>query len=305
MIILIILCSILFILILLTIILGLISYDKIYKRTKEPYDVLKVDDDKFIFPLDVKTKCKEFRFIPHEEIYITNKRGIKLYAELRKTDVRNDKPTVILFSHGHKSSGDNDVPLFSNFQLKNYDLLSIDHEGGGKSGGKHSGFGIYEQEDIRLWVEKLNEIYNHNVNIYLHGVSMGGNSVLLTANYKMENVKGIISDCGFISTYSMVKYLVKSHFLTTLICIFNSFVIKRNIFKYSSRKSLKSSLYPILLIHGKEDKFVPTFMSEINNKVCTSKHKLILFEGAKHATSYLSNPLLYEEEFDKFIHDNA
>ncbi len=302
---LIIILSLIVLLIVLTIILGLIAYHKMYSRTKEPYDVTKITDEKFIFPPIVKTKCAELRSIPCEKIYIEKRKGVQLYGELRKANQNNQTPTVILFSHGYRSTGDNDVALYHNFFIKKYDLLSVDHEGVGKSGGKRSGFGIYEHEDLLLWVNKINEIYNHNVNIFLHGVSMGGNSVLLNASTKMENVKGIISDCGFISTYSMVHCLTKSYFVTTLVCIFNSFIIKRNIFKYSTTKTLKHSLYPILFIHGNKDTYVPTFMSEKNNKVCSSKHKLVLFEGATHASSYLTNPTKFENEFDQFILENT
>ena len=305
-IILIVVFSVLAFILLVIIILGIIGYNIIYKRTKENYDVLKVSDDKFKYPLIVKEKCIEYRNIPCEEIYITNKRNIKLYGELRKCNIQknNEIPTIILFSHGYQSSSSNDVPLFCNFQLKNYDILAIDHEGHGKSGGKHSGFGIYEYENIILWVNKINEIYNHKVNIFLHGVSMGSNSVLLTASTKMENVKGIIGDCGFTSTYDITKYLSKLHFVAFSICLVNSTIIRRNIFKYSTTKTLSKSLYPILLIHGKDDKFVPFFMSEKNDKACKSEHKFIAIDKASHAKSYLTNPSLYEEEFNEFIKEN-
>ena len=302
---LIVLGSIIGFLLILFLIIGLIGYRKLYRREKVEYDVLTVPEDKFPFPGSVLSKCREFRATPHEEIYITSPRGHKLYGELRKSEIPQEgTPTIILFAHGFKSSGSNDEPLFGNFQMKKYDLLTIDHEGCGLSEGKCSGFGVYEQENIRLWVKKINKIYDHKVNIFLHGVSMGCNSVLLTASYEMENVKGIIGDCGYVSTFKMVRCLVKLNILSFMICLFNSMVLRKNIFKYSTLKTLKESKYPILLIHGAEDKFVPTYMSVLNDKACTSKHKLVFFEGATHAMSYLSNPSLYEDEFDSFILEN-
>ena len=303
---LIVILSVLAFILIVIIILGIISYNVMYKRTKTPYCVLNVKDEDFKFPLSVKDKYKEYINIPCEKLSITNKRNIKLYGELRRSENQKDKEikTVIIFSHGYQSSGDNDVPLFHNFQLKNYDLLAIDHEGCGKSEGKHSGFGIYEYENIILWVNKINELYNHKVNIFLHGVSMGSNSVLLTCDKKMENVKGIIGDCGFTSTYDIVKYLTKLNCVAFSVCLFNSFILKRNIFKYSTSKTVSNSLYPILFIHGKEDKFVPFFMSEKNNKKCRSNHKFIPVDLASHAMSYLVNPKLYEDEFNNFISEN-
>lgn len=288
------------------IILGIIGYRLVYKRTKIPYCVLDVPNEKFLFPAKVKEYYKEYKRIPFEEYYVTNKRHKKLYGELRRSanQINPLKPTVILFSHGHLSSGDNDVALFNSFQLKHYDLLAIDHEGNGNSDGKHSGFGIYESENIRLWVSKINEIYNHNVNIYLHGVSMGSNSVLLNASSEMENVKGIIADCGYTSTYAIIRHIAKSRFVSFSVCLFNSFILKRNIFEYSTLKTVSKSLYPILFFHGEDDNFVPFSMSEQNDKVCKSKHKFVPIPKASHASSYLTDPKTYEKEFDSFIEEN-
>ncbi len=303
---LIVLGSVIGFLLLLFIVIGSIAYIKIYKREKGPYDVLTVPDEEFPFPHSVKESCAEIRKIPYEELYIDSPRGYKLYGELRKAKdpYSKEKPTVILFLHGFKSAGDNDLALYSGFQLKHYDVLIIDHDGCGKSGGKRCGFGVYEQENTKLWVEKINEIYNHNVNIFLHGVSMGSNTALLSADKEMENVCGIIGDCGYVSTYKFLHHLVKLHILALMAVLFNSMAIHKNIFKYSTIKSLKSSRYPILLIHGKKDELVPSYMSSLNDEACSSKHELVLFDKATHAMSYLTDPEKYEKIFDAFILEN-
>ncbi len=283
--------------------IGIIGYNHIYKRTKKPYCVLDVPDEKFMFPLEVKERYKEYIDIPCEELHITNKRKNRLYGELRRNEKQKgvEKPILILFSHGHLSSSANDIALFDYFTLKRYDVLAIDHESNGKSEGRHSGFGIYEAENIELWIKKVNEIYDHNVDIYLHGVSMGSFSVLLTADRKMENVKGIIGDCGYTSTYEIVKRLSKSRFVSFSVCLFNSLVLGRNVFKYTTEKSLAKSLYPILLFHGMGDDLVPFYMSEKNDAACSSKHRFVRVAKAKHAMSYLVDPKSYEDEFNGFI----
>ncbi len=297
----IIILSVIGFLLLCVLILGIVGYNVIYKRTRHPYCMLNVPDQDFHFPLKVKDRYRDFKMIPFEEIYITNDRGIKLYGELRRNKNREGTPVVILFSHGFQSTGDNDVPLFENFQLKKYDLLSIDHEACGKSEGRHSGFGICESEDIQSWVKKINEIYDHDVKIFLHGVSMGSNSVLLTADKEMENVKGIIADCGYVSTYSIIHYLAKLHLVAFSICLVNSFILRRNIFRHTTRRTLSKAKYPILFFHGKDDTFVPFFMSEKNDRYCSSGHKFIKVKNASHAMSYLTDPENYEKEFNVFI----
>lgn len=292
----------------LRIVFGIFGFFFVYKKRKKQYSILDEKNKKRFdeyYPKIIE-KYNELQKIEKEEIHILNKRNNNLYGELIKNkNQKNEIPTVILFSHGHLSSGENDLPLFYNFQLKNYDVLLTDHEAHGKSEGKYSGFGIYESENIPLWVEKINEIYNHKVNIFIHGVSLGANSVLLTADKEMENVRGLIGDCGFTSTFRILKKLTFFKFISFSICSFNSIVIKRNIFKYDTKKTLKNSKYPIILFHGVEDDHVPYLMSVENKEACTTKRKLIGFDQAKHAQSYLSDPIKYERAFNEFIKENS
>ena len=46
-------------------------------------------------------------------------------------------------------------------------------------------------------------------------------------------------------------------------------------------------------IHGKDDNFVPTWMSEKNYQACTSPKEIYLVENAGHGAAYYENPELY------------
>ncbi len=306
---LIILLSIIGIILFLTILIGIIGFKMIYirKESKNEYPDM-INEERFgKFYSGVKNSYDSYLKIENKEIIkIKGVNNKELYGELIRNKENNQKeiPTVIIFAHGHHCEGSVDIALFHNFTFINYDTLLIDHEGHGKSEGKYSGFGIYESENLILWINKINELYNHKVNIFLFGVSLGGNTVLLVSSLNMENVKGIISDCAFTSTYQIVKSISKLNFVAFSTCLFASLIIHRNVFKYNTIKCVKNSKYPILFIHGKDDHYVPTWMSVKNDEVCSSKHKLVLFDNAKHARSYLTNPSLYEKEFNEFIKNN-
>ena len=306
---LIILLSILGFILLCVIVIGIIGFNMIYVRKESASEYpLAINEERLGRFFDgIKRSYDNYLKIDNKEILKINSINNKeLIGELirNKENDKKEIPTVVIFAHGHHSEGRVDIALFHNFTFKNYDTLLIDHEGHGKSEGRYSGFGIYESENLTLWVKKINELYNHNVNIFLFGVSLGGNTVLLTSNKEMENVRGIISDCAFSSTYEIVKSISKLNFVAFSTCIISSIIIHRNVFRYNTRKCVKESKYPILFIHGKEDYFVPTWMSIKNDKICFSKHKLILFDNAKHAQSYINNPELYEKEFNEFINNN-
>lgn len=291
------------------IVIGIIGFNLIYiRKTSKTEDPLAIRKDKLGKDYKDIINCYHFNLENKEKetIKIKSVDNKLLIGELIRNKENNEKeiPTVIIFSHGHHSEGRVDIALFHNFTFKKYDTLLIDHQGHGKSEGKYSGFGIYESENLMLWVKKINELYNHKVNIFLFGVSLGGNSVLLTSSTKMENVKGIISDCAFTSTYQITKSISKLNFVAFCVCLIALIIIHRNVFKYNSIKCVKNSKYPILFIHGKIDDYVPTWMSIKNDEECTSWHELVLFDNAKHARSYLVNPSLYEETFNKFINEN-
>ena len=71
----------------------------------------------------------------------------------------------------------------------------------------------------------------------------------------------------------------------------------------STLDALKDNGVPVLFIHGKEDKFVPTWMSEKNFNACSCKKRLLLVDKAGHGFSALENPSLYEQTEKEFLAD--
>ncbi len=70
---------------------------------------------------------------------------------------------------------------------------------------------------------------------------------------------------------------------------------------YSTLDAVKVTKCPILFIHGKNDNFVPTWMSEKNFEECKSEKELLIVENAGHAASYYENQELYESYVSDFI----
>ena len=68
-----------------------------------------------------------------------------------------------------------------------------------------------------------------------------------------------------------------------------------------TRKILACSKIPILMIHGKEDDFVPCAMTQESYNACTGKKELLLVDGAKHGMSFSVNKKEYLNAINKFI----
>ena len=70
---------------------------------------------------------------------------------------------------------------------------------------------------------------------------------------------------------------------------------------YSTIEAMETTKLPILFIHGKEDTFVPTYMTEQNYAACKSDKEIMLVDNAAHAASYYEDPAVYENRIKNFL----
>ncbi len=303
-IVLIILAIILLIFIIFWLICGLYVYNHLMICKKKPnLDEIKEDSHWYIFKEELYKRQKEYQEYEKSQVELTfnNVRGINLKGYLIKQD-KSEKPKLCIFVHGYSSCHEIEILHVNSWMLKKgYDTLLIDQEGLGNSEGKRVGLGIIDAENLLGWIDYMNNIYNHNVDIILAGVSMGANTVLLDADKDLENVKCIIADCGYTSCYDEYMYLLKGNKL--IVNSFRSFLKMfwhRDI-KTSTLNTLKYSKYPVLFIHGSLDRFVPTMFSKMNYEACTSKKDLLIIDCALHAEASLVDSKKYEDKIDSFL----
>ena len=64
---------------------------------------------------------------------------------------------------------------------------------------------------------------------------------------------------------------------------------------------VKNSSCPILFIHGKDDHFVPSYMSERMYKACKQANQLLLIENCGHAAAYMCATKEYTEAVNKLM----
>ncbi|MBP5408152.1 MAG: alpha/beta hydrolase [Bacilli bacterium] len=301
---LIIILSLFFLYLIVYISLGLYVYNKMMVCKKAfKFEDIKEDSHWYCFKEElIKRQTEYFEYEKNASKHtIVNKRNIKLSSYLIKQDT-NKTPRLVLFFHGYKATHAIDVCYCDMWMLKKgYDCMLVDQEGLGESEGKRMGFGIIDSENALEWIDYVNELYNHNVNIILCGVSMGASTVLYNACKEMENVKCIIADCGFTSMYDEMLYLLNGNrIFTSMIRGFLKIFWKRDI-KLSTITSLNHSLYPVLFIHGKLDRFVPCNHTIKNYEACTSYKDILLVDMALHAESGLVESEKYKEKIDIFI----
>ena len=222
--------------------------------------------------------------------------------------INNENSNVwVITVHGYMGSGAKMAFYAENFYNMGYNVLVPDLRGHGKSEGDYIGMGWNDRKDILRWIDLILK-ENNNAKIILHGVSMGGATVMMTSGEKLpENVKCIIEDCGYSSVVDEFEDKLKNIFNLPKTPILQAAdLVSRVRAGYwfsdaSSVNQLKKAKVPILFIHGDKDDFVPyDMLDKVYNAADVEKEKLVV-EGAEHAKSAYVNPELYWNTISNFI----
>lgn len=233
--------------------------------------------------------------------------GLLLQGEFFAAD-ETTRDTVILF-HGYRNNHRREYAVMAKFLLEaGYNVLMVDERAHGASEGNYVGFGILDREDVYRWVHYVNRRFHGNGNIFLHGISMGGASVLMASSLNLpSSVKGIVADCAYTSPKEEFIHVMRTRgkyysrvLLGTanLICKWSA---GYSFDDYSSVKAVAQTKVPILIIHGTQDDFVPVRMAKEIYRACISRKELYLVEGAGHAESYYLEKGEYEKRMLSFF----
>ena len=176
-----------------------------------------------------------------------------------------------------------------------------------ESGGKTITFGVKERFDCLDWIAYANERFSKDTPILLMGLSMGAATVLMAAGLELPaNVKGIMADCGFSSPKEILQEVIKQmkfpvrityFFVRTAARIFGHFDPE----EASAIEALKEAKVPVLIIHGDDDRFVPSRMSRENYDACASTKEILIVPGAGHGLSYCVDAKAYEKAVEDFM----
>ena len=216
----------------------------------------------------------------------------------------------MLLAHGYRGTAFGSVAHMAEFMHENNcSLLFIDQRCCGESEGQYITFGAKEQHDILSWLNVIGKLNNDKNPVYLYGQSMGAASVILAAGHQLpEEVKGVISDCGFHSMKQQMRDMAAEWFHIHLVELFLFRVdILCRIFAGFSMKeadtttALKKNEIPMLFIHGDKDTYVYPHNSIINYEMCRAPKELVVIPGARHLCSSYVEPELYKKKLTQFF----
>lgn len=242
-----------------------------------------------------------------EEFEITNKKGFKLKAYLLPADAESD--VYVFCSHGYRGNGRLEFQNMAKFYHdKGYNIFLVDHQAAGESDGKYIGFGYHEYKDCFAWLDFMRNKFGKDIQIILHGVSMGCATVtMMSGNDRLpSNVKFTVADCGYTSAkdefmHNAAKIGPLAKPVLAAASKFNKLISGYEFKDANPVEAVKTARIPMLFIHGGIDDFVPTKMVyELYNNCNAPDKDILIVEGAAHAESYPVNSASYEEKINNF-----
>ena len=261
----------------------------------------------------IRYNAKTERTMKMSGVEITSHDGLKLHGTYFKGDEGNK--AVICF-HGYTSEGLNDYGSLSNYYLKHgFRMLLVDLRAHGRSEGEHIGFGNMDRLDGKRWVEWMIEKIGDDAQIWmiekigddaqivLHGNSMGSATVCMMSGLdlptQVKGIIGIISDCAFTSMKDVFTHVLHSMYhipafpMLQLADWANKRKVGYGLDDCDSSREVKRAKVPFLFIHGKEDVFVPCWMTEKIYENCAAPKTKFIVEGAGHGEKDMRKPWIH------------
>ena len=243
--------------------------------------------------------------VPFEAVQIKSFDGLTLSG--RYYHIKDGAPVKIIF-HGYRSMALRDCAGgFGMARKLGMNVLAVDQRAHGNSEGHVITFGIWERRDCLSWIKYINDRFGKETPVILSGLSMGAATVIMaTALPLPENVQCVLADSPYSAPGAIIKKVCRDMKIPHALAYpFIRFAARTlggfNLEQCSAVSAAEVSPIPILLLHGKDDRFVPCSMSEQIKKASDKVTTLVTFDGAGHGLSYIVDPIVYENTVFEFL----
>jgi len=216
--------------------------------------------------------------------------------------------TAILV-HGYSADASSMAGFARHYhEVLGYNVLLPDNRAHGESEGRHIGFGWVDRLDLSLWIHKAIELAGPDAGLVLHGVSMGGATVLMASGDPLPpEVKAIVSDCAYSSVWEELQWRLKEDYRLPAFPVLHSATLiarvltGRDYSKGSALAQVARSRTPTLFVHGDADTFVPYEMVHRLHRACTAEKVLCVIPEAGHAEAWDVDRETYVSHLHTFL----
>lgn len=273
------------------------------KTIKEPVEAIKIKRAEWR-----KANNQRLYDLNPEDVSIKSVDGLNMKAWYLPAEKETNR--FVICVHGRNCNGPDEfshIMPFYHYDM-GFNYLLPDLTGHGRSEGKRFGFGSFDADNILLWIDWLINRFGENIEIVLHGISMGATTVMNCNEMSPpDQVKLIIEDCGFTSAAEVISNTLKDKigFIPPVSMKLASGLnkIKAGYFFEESNplKNMYKAKNPVLFIHGTADTFVPFDYGKRLYDACPTPKDYLWVTDAIHAFSYYDAKNEYEAKVKAFI----
>lgn len=216
----------------------------------------------------------------------------------------NNRKKIVICCHGHSSNSNRAVKYGKMYYSLGYSVVLYDARSHGDNKRSYVTMGYREAKDLNNLISVIKSLYGPDIEISLHGVSMGAVTALLLTQYR-QDIQWIVADCPFCSLDDFMRTVIKPHqpvwTIYWLIKLMNQMKFHFDMKDVNVMEVVKNNHVPVLFIHGEKDDFIPLYNQEriANNQ--KGFKEIVQFPNAGHGQSFDSDPALYKEKVSNFI----
>ncbi|MBW1800828.1 MAG: alpha/beta hydrolase [Deltaproteobacteria bacterium] len=247
----------------------------------------KVENFFVFFPQSSHDFTPEGFHLRYEGVYFRSKDGVKLHGWFFPLE---KKSPVILFCHGNAGNISHrldNIRLLLSYQLA---VFIFDYRGFGKSAGRPSEKGIYE-DGLAAYEHLVNRSQIPPEQIIPFGRSLGG-AVAIEIALKRK-VRSVILESAFTSTKDMAKSMIPFIIIAPFLPA-----------HYNNLEKIVDVNAPKLLIHGDDDTLVPFSMGERLFAAAREPKFFYKIPGSGHNDTYIVGGPTYFRTFAGFARES-
>ncbi len=246
----------------------------------------------------------DFDALEKQAYVIRARDGYALHALFVPAEGESDRYVIITHGYGYNHIGS--VKYVHLFRRMGFHCVIYDNRGHGQNVRVPVTMGLREHRDLLDVIADTKERFGA-AHIGLHGESMGSATSVMALGAR-PGVDFLVSDCGYADLTLLLRDLIGKEFRLPAWLVTPAGWMSRLRFGYGyadvvPKDALAVSDVPVLFIHGAADTFIRPEHAHIFHQAARGRKRLLIVDDAKHATSLVTAPAVYEAAVRDFLAD--